>query len=178
MKPIITLLLMLLLASPLALAKGEYMSQSAFLTQAFGESIPARQTLWLRGDLKKDVTALLGHRYGKIRLHYWQQGTTTSWILEQIGKERPITAGFVVDQQRIVQAHVLVFRESRGWEIKRSAFTQQFEFTELTDDNRLSKHIDGITGATLSVNAMNRMAKLALRLDQEVQLTLAHHQTN
>lgn len=154
------------------------MSESAFLTKAFGESVPARQTLWLRGQLKKDVISLLGHSYGKIRLFYWRQGTTTSWILEQIGKEKPITAGFVVDQQRIIQAHVLEFRESRGWEIKRPAFTQQFEFTELTDNNRLSKHIDGITGATLSVNAMNRMAKLALRLDQEVQLTLAQHQTD
>ncbi|MBW8189884.1 FMN-binding protein [Neiella marina] len=154
------------------------MSESAFLTQAFGESVPARQMLWLRGQLKKDVIKLLGHSYGKIRLYYWHHGTTTSWILEQIGKEKPITAGFVVDQQRIVQTHVLEFRESRGWEIKRPAFTQQFEFIELTDNNRLSKHIDGITGATLSVNAMNRMAKLALRLDQEVQLTLAQRQTH
>ena len=38
----------------------------------------------------------------------------------------------------------------------------------LAGDGYLSKHIDGITGATLSVRAAERMARLALWLDARV----------
>lgn len=164
------LLLITFIGLPLSIqAKGQYLSEQAFLSQVFGTTAPSSKSLWLKGQLKQDVKQLLGHNYGKIRIKYWQSAKTTAWVLDQIGKERPITAGFAVKDQQIQHTSVLAFRESRGWEVRRKAFTQQFEFAALTQDNRLSKHIDGITGATLSVNAMNRMAKLALRLHQEVQ---------
>ena len=35
-------------------------------------------------------------------------------------------------------------------------------------DNSLDRYIDGITGATMSVSAVNRQVKLALLLDQVV----------
>jgi Na+-transporting NADH:ubiquinone oxidoreductase subunit NqrC len=36
---------------------------------------------------------------------------------------------------------------------------------ELQSDHFLNRSVDGISGATLSVNAMNRMARLALYFD-------------
>ena len=60
---------------------------------------------------------------------------------------------------------MLVFRESRGGEVHRSAFTRQYENAALDDERRLDRRIDGITGATLSVWALNRQVKLALWLD-------------
>lgn len=175
---LLVLLLAICIQTPLAFAKGVYLSEAAFLTEAFGNATPERHSLWLRGELKASVKKLLGYSYGKIRLHYWRKDNTTAWILEQIGKDKPITAGFVINGQQIVQAHVMAFRETRGWEIKRQAFTKQFEMAELTTDHQLSKHIDGITGATLSVNAMNRMAKLALLFDQEVQTHFSQQQSD
>ena len=41
-----------------------------------------------------------------------------AWILEEIGKSKPITMGFVVNAGAIEITRVLVFRESRGWEIQ------------------------------------------------------------
>lgn len=151
-----------------ASAQGEYLSQESFLTKAFFDQIPVTKSVWLKGNLKQEVKSLLGHKYKKIRIKYWRHDRKSAWILEQIGKDEPITAGFVIENNHIQQSYVLQFRESRGWEVRRKAFNDQFVMAKLTSDNKLSEHIDGITGATLSVNAMIRMSKLALFLHQQV----------
>jgi Na+-translocating ferredoxin:NAD+ oxidoreductase RnfG subunit len=71
----------------------------------------------------------------------------------------------VVDAQQVELVKVLAYRESRGWEVKHPAFTQQFVEASLVE-NKLDKHIDGITGATLSVRAMTKVVTLALYLDR------------
>ncbi|MDQ6983685.1 MAG: FMN-binding protein, partial [Ghiorsea sp.] len=104
---------------------------------------------------------------------YWQgggkQAVKTVWILNEIGKEENITVGFVIANQRIEELKVLVFRESRGWEIKHDFFTRQFKQLFLQDDLRLNQKIDSITGATLSVRAVEKLSRIALLLDKEVQ---------
>jgi hypothetical protein len=103
-----------------------------------------------------------------LRLRYWQEGERTAWILEDIGKDKPITLGITVARQQIERVDVLAFRESRGWEIRYPFFTSQFSGLTLAEDGYLSKPIDGITGATLSVRAVERVARLALWLDAQV----------
>ena len=71
----------------------------------------------------------------------------------------------------IQNVQVLMFRESRGWEIKYPFFTEQFVSVALSDTDELNRHIDGITGATMSVRAMKRMARVALKLHAETQAT-------
>jgi hypothetical protein len=61
---------------------------------------------------------------------------------------------------------VLVYRESRGQEVRQSAFLKQFKEAKLAQGDRLDRQIDGIAGATLSVGAMERMARLALFFDR------------
>lgn len=100
-----------------------------------------------------------------LRQRYWQEGEKTVWILEEIGKEEPITAGFVIDQSKVSQVSVLTYRESRGWEVRYPSFLKQFVNAVLNEDLQLSQSIDGISGATLSVSAMKKMARLALYLD-------------
>ena len=63
---------------------------------------------------------------------------------------------------------VLEFRESRGWEVRHAFFTDQFRAARLTKDRNLDRDIDGISGATLSVRAMKKLAALALYLDGEL----------
>ena len=96
------------------------------------------------------------------------QGNRTVWILERIGKELPITAGFVITDNKIESFKVLVFRESRGWEIRNDFFTRQFDGGQLIEKNKLNHRIDNITGATLSVNAMKKLSRMALYLHQHV----------
>ena len=48
-------------------------------------------------------------------------------------------------------------------------FTDQFKGVSLQADKQLDKHIDAITGATLSRNAMIKLSRLALYLTDYVQ---------
>lgn len=124
----------------------------------------------MTGDKKEKVTKILGHKYNKLRVKYWIKDNRTAWVLDEIGKEKPITTGIVIDRGRIEKIEVLTFRESRGWEVKYPFFTNQFKGIAIknTQNNQLNKNIDGITGATLSVNALSAQARMALYLHRTV----------
>lgn len=154
-----------LLAGPVIAGEQVLLAPQAFLRQALGE-VPEARVLWLTPPMRARLAALLGHEPRQLRQRYWSAGAKTAWILEEIGKEQPITAGFVVAGGRIEQARVLVYRESRGGEIRYPAFLGQYERAGLTGEGELDKPIDGIAGATLSVHAMERMAREALSLDR------------
>lgn len=145
-------------------AETVYQSPADFLQQY----LPGceQQVIWLKRDIKSQVEHLLGHPFPGIRARYCQEGEKTAWILDEIGKTEPITSGIVVNRGKAERVRVLVFRESRGSEVHRSAFTSQYDNAALDDENRLDRKIDGITGATLSVHALNRQVKLALFLDR------------
>jgi hypothetical protein len=157
--------LLLLLITFSVSARGEYQSKEDFLQEVFTSAVPKSNVVWLKGDVRQQVAQIMGHPYHGLRIRYWQQDTRSAWILEEIGKEEPITFGIVVDAQQVEQVKVLAYRESRGWEVKHPAFTQQFVEASLVE-NKLDKHIDGITGATLSVRAMTKVVTLALYLDR------------
>lgn len=124
-----------------------------------------QKALWLKAEQKSEIERLVDHPYPGVRARYCLKDGKTAWILDEIGKTEPITSGIVVDQGQVERVRVLVFRESRGGEVHRSAFTRQYENASLDEKNRLDRRIDGITGATLSVWALNRQVKLALYLD-------------
>jgi len=146
----------------------EYLSRDAFLGLAFGGAEPQMETLWLNADLRAAAEAAVGWAPGVLRVRYWKDATRTAWILEHIGKVKPITLGVAVSDQGIERVEVLAFRESRGWEIRYPFFTAQFSGLTLAADGYLSGPIDGITGATLSVRATEKIARLALWLDGQV----------
>lgn len=146
-------------------AETVYQTPDAFLESAFGGTVPEPQVLWLRGGMRGNVRKILGHPYGGIRVRYWARGERSVWILEEIGKYKPITTGFVIDGGAIERVKVLVYRESHGWEVRHAFFTDQFKDARLTADRGLSASVDNISGATLSVNALTRLARLALYFD-------------
>ena len=160
-------LALLVLFAP-GLSAEEYLSRDDFLASAFAGRAPQLQTLWLNAERRKAAEDQVGWAPAGMRMRYWQAGERTAWILEHIGKEEPITLGVTVEGDRILNVAVLAFRESRGWEIRYPFFTEQFQGVSLSDGGRLSRHVDGITGATLSVRAVERMARLALWLDSQV----------
>ena len=147
-------------------AHGEvYQEPAAFITEVFGK-VPPPKVLWLTKDLQAEAAAILGHAPTQLRQRYWSEGGKSVWILEETGKEEPITAGFVVADGRIDHVRVLVYRESRGQEVREGAFLKQFSNAKLAQGDALDRDIDGIVGATLSVGAMERMARLALFFDR------------
>lgn len=151
-----------------ALARGSYLTVPDFVANVFAGDTPAAKTLWLSGDLQQRLQQIFDHPYRSLRLRYWQQDDKTAWVLEEIGKELPITLGVVVNAGAIEQLRILTYRETRGAEVRHPFFTEQFEGALLGKDDVLDRQIDGITGATLSVRAVTRVAEAALVLAETV----------
>ena len=168
MKRILLFIALLGLLPLTATARGTYQTPRDFLAEAFDGQVPEPRVLWLTGDRKTQVKKILGHPYPGLRVRYWLKGARSAWILEETGKDMPITFGVLVDDGRLARIRVLVFRESRGAEIRHPFFTEQFEGLRLDPRLMLDRSIDGISGATLSVRAMKKIAALALYLDTQV----------
>jgi hypothetical protein len=149
-------------------APGRYVEVDEFLAQAL-PAIPERpEVLFVDAALRERIEAILGHRLSLLRMRYWQQGGTTVWIMDEIGKTEPITIGVAVENGRVGSVRVLEFRESRGYEVRHPFFTDQYAGAGIDAENRLDRSIDGITGATLSVVAVEKVVRVALMCDAEV----------
>lgn len=149
------------------------LDQQAFIQQAFAdvEGTAEAQVLWITKELKQTILEKIDYRLYGLRLRYWINGKRTAWVLEEIGKEQLITMGIVIEDDSVKSVKILVYRESRGGEVRHDFFTEQFPGAQLVDEKSrlsLSKSIDGITGATLSVRAVKKVATLALFLHRQV----------
>ncbi len=120
--------------------------------------------MWIKGDVKKNIEKILQHPFSVLRLRYWKKDSLCLWIIDEIGKEEAITFGIVVKNDEVLKAKVLTYRETRGFEIIRKAFQDQYHQVKINNQLKLNKHIDGISGATLSVRAMSKVVRIALYL--------------
>jgi uncharacterized protein with FMN-binding domain len=155
----------LLLFSAFGIAAEPYLTHEQFLKKGFGDKPAEAKTLWLNSTTKATAEHILQHPVHQLRMRYWQHNNTTAWVIDEIGKEKPITIGIVITDNSIQSVDILQFRESRGWEIRFPYFTEQFIDSRLSNTQSLDKNIDGISGATLSVSAVKRAAALALYLN-------------
>lgn len=164
------------LSSPLVMGKGVYQSGPEFIAEVFPQQAAAQaeaaakpKVLWLTADVRQKAQSILGRPIPGLRVRYHQSGKKTAWILEEIGKEMPITIGVVVDDHKIERIKILAYRESRGGEVRYPAYTQQYVGAALGKNHKLDQSIDGITGATLSMWAVNKVAALALYYHSQTQ---------
>ena len=145
-------------------------SKAAFLEDVFAESAVEKK-IWLLGEHKKVVSAILNHPYKQLRVGYWsakEKPDTRVWFLQEIGKEKEIDVGIVIYNNRIQKLRILAFRESRGWEVKLPFFTKQFEQNKLTVEYTLANQVSNISGATLSWRAVTKLARVALYLNKQL----------
>ncbi len=167
MNKFIFILLILSVTAFSVFADDVYQSNEQFLEQAFNNETPKTEVLWLTAEDKTAISAIMNRKFNQLRVRFWQQDGATVWILDEVGKEKPITIGVHIKSEKIVNLKVLAFRESRGDEVRHQFFTKQFINAELDKENQLTQHIDGITGATLSVRALRKVARLARWLDNK-----------
>lgn len=163
-----SLAILLLAVCPLRLSAVEYQSTDAFIQQAFNGNKGTTKVFWVDDHAKQVIESILAHSFNKMRIRYWQQDNETVWVLDEIGKEAPITVGIHIKDQAIARTKVLVYRESRGDEVRHDFFTDQFKSAKLDNQTQLDQHIDGITGATLSVRALTKLSRIALWLHNHV----------
>ena len=146
----------------------EYETPEKFVARIFTTTPPKQSALWLTSNLKEEIQRDFDYQIRGLRVKYWENNGRTAWILDEIGKESPITVGIHVKEKQIAQTKVLIYRESRGDEVRHDFFTDQFKAAKLNKDLTLDRHIDGITGATLSVRALTKLSRIALWLDSRV----------
>lgn len=164
----IFLFILLSISCANAYAEGIYQNPADFINESFSSKPPKSSVLWITKSLKPEIYNIMGHDLGVLRIRYWKKNGKTVWVLNEIGKEHPITVGLVVKENKIQQLKVLIFRESRGGEVRHPFFTEQFKQIGITTKNKLERSIDGISGATLSVTALKKLARLALYFHQQI----------
>ncbi len=143
-----------------------FQTPEAFLAEVFDGAPPAPQVLSLGPAEQSKISAVFGRSFPQSRLRYWRLDGRTAWIFDDIGKEGyvPTTSGFVVSNGVVEHLRVLIYRESRGEQVGEPSFLQKFVGAG-PNGTHLDRKIDSISGATLSVQMMERMARTALELN-------------
>ncbi len=134
----------------------------AFLNRSFDE-VPKPKRLWVNKEKQNYIKTTFNPSQLKLSYRYWQKDKQTLWVLDEIGKERNITTGIIVENDKIKSVEIIKYRESRGGQVQSRRFTNQYQ--NKTMKSKFSKEIDSISGATLSVNAINKQVALALYLN-------------
>lgn len=104
------------------------------------------------------------------------QGTIDGYatIQNTIGKYRPMTYMVgITPAGKVSQVEMLIYRESRGAEIRKPRFMYQYKGKESDDPIRINRDIINITGATMSVRSASAGVKRALVLTEELYLNPA-----
>jgi|SRR5882724_4544915 len=146
-----------------------YLSEQQALKLVFphsGQVVPENHDL--TPDQERAIALTLRYRLASRTQRVWRGlsgGHTDGYamILNEVGKEQYITfvAG-ITPEFRVQRVALMVFRENRGWEVEDARFTNQFRGQALSDSLTVGADINGITGATLSSQALCRGTKKAL----------------
>ncbi len=144
-----------------------------FVREVFGaEFTPS--TLSVTGEVARVFHATLGMSAPKRVRFYRSASSGTVWVLSAKGKYGAITTAIAVDRSEIRACRILENRERRGRGIRGRRYLRQFVGLRLEGSDRLDRRVDGITGATMSSRAVEKMALLALRLDRRTCVVGTH----
>ena len=101
------------------------------------------------------------------------KGKIDGWAFVQhtIGKHKPMTYMVGVDPDgEVTNVEILVYRESRGSEVRKKRFNYQYQGKTIDDPIRINRDVINISGATMSVRSMSAGVKRALVLADELYL--------
>ena len=119
-------------------------------------------TLKLDTELKVLVQNKVKQRFYRDELYYWNisnNDTTIAYALMDnvLGKSMPITFLVILNNEgNILASEVIKYREAYGSEVGNKNWLGQFTYFNDTTDFKVGKNIDGISGATISVNSLSK----------------------
>ena len=96
------------------------------------------------------------------KLYYWtisQNDTTIAYaFIDNVkGKSMPITFMVILDKNgSIINTSIIKYREAYGGEVSSERWLAQFVNRNNNSSYKIGKNIDGITGATISVNSLSK----------------------
>ena len=165
MKNIIKTLLLVLATIPTSAFSEEIADKNRFLMSGLDvKELPGHSYIIINEDIQDNIKKILKDTYHLPIIKYWKAGNKVGFVLEAIGKHEFITTGYIVENNKIIDAKVLVYRENYGYEIEHDYFLDQIRGNSMKKNGKLVKSIANISGATLSVKAMRKLSKLSLYL--------------
>ena len=81
------------MASTQVYAKGVYQSGPDFIKEVFAPHQPQAKVLWVNLVIRQQAEKHRPQSRGIAGRYWFQYGDKTAWILNEIGKEMPITIG-------------------------------------------------------------------------------------
>ena len=165
MKNIIKTLLLILATISTSAFSEEIADKNRFLMSGLDvKELPGHSYIIINEDIQDNIKKILKDTYHLPIIKYWKAGNKVGFVLEAIGKHEFITTGYIVENNKIIDAKVLVYRENYGYEIEHDYFLDQIRGNSMKKNGKLVKSIANISGATLSVKAMRKLSKLSLYL--------------
>ena len=119
-------------------------------------------TLKLDAELEVLVQNKVKQRFYRDELYYWiifNNDTTIAYALMDnvLGKSMPITFLVILNNEgNILATELIKYREAYGGEVGNKNWLAQFTHFNDTTDFKVGKNIDGISGATISVNSLSK----------------------
>jgi len=101
-------------------------------------------------------------RFIRDQIYIWEISSNEEMIglayLDNVkGKSQPITFVVFFDSNgRVLKSHIVKYREPIGGEVANHHWLKQFYGKSWESDYQVGTDIDGISGATISVNAVTR----------------------
>jgi thiamine biosynthesis lipoprotein len=167
-----------MLASAVPAAGQVFLNESQALQTVFGQDVVARrEAKSLTDGERKKLEASTGLRFPEPSYNFLvveRRGQLVGYavVLDEIGKSEPITTMVgITPDGKVSDVAVMVFRESRGWEVKEKRFVRQFHGKRVGDPIEVERDIINYSGATLSSKALTRAVKRSLQLFQEFYAT-------
>ena len=154
-----------------------YLTEEEAIKLMFPKSERVKKDLLrLPVDRKTAIEERIGWKFPEeaFEVYIGETGTQIdgyAFVQNTIGKHKPMTYMVGVDARgRVSNVELLVFRESRGSEVRTKRFNVQYEGKTASDPVRLNKDIINISGATMSVRSMTAGIKRVLVLVDEFYL--------
>ena len=154
-----------------------YLTEEEALKLMFPKSERVKKDLLrLPSERKAAIEERIGWKFPEeaFEVYIGETGTQVdgyAFVQNTIGKHKPMTYMVGVDARgRVSNVELLVFRESRGSEVRTKRFNIQYEGKTVSDPVRLNKDIINISGATMSVRSMTAGIKRVLVLVDEFYL--------
>ena len=162
-----------------AQAETTYFSTRSVLAAFFPKSERVTfRTFDLDPARKARLTQRLGYRPAKDRYTIFvatTQGKVDGYAVvdEELGQHQPITFATRLSPRGAVERlEIMIYRETRGDEVRDTRFRRQFEGKTAQDPMRLHREIDAISGATISSASMAVGVRRAAILVDELALAV------
>ncbi len=145
------------------------------ITESFGKDVNFTfQKYTLPSDIKRKIENTVKQKFYRDLLYIYKisiQDTVISYgfLDNVIGKSMPITFFVLLDVEgNIISTNIIKYREPYGGAVSNENWNEQFSGKNSNSDFTVGKTVNGISGATISVNSVTKGIRKITFLYEEI----------